>query len=160
MEGQHCRLKCETFFSPVIHFKEKKNDVTAWNISSSYCAFLDFFNIESRGAIVDEAPKAKVDSFSCFLMIRIFFSLQSTSLSILEQELVHSAAFFSTFHPDIVSSIVAIYYILQDSAGKLEVILGQIINEKELVSTSVFWSDKKLTKMHHCSGSLQPAGTR
>ena len=137
-----------------------KSNVTAWNFSSSYCAFLDFFNIESRGAIVDEAPKAKVDSFSCFLMIRIFFSLQSTSLSILEQELVHSAAFFSTFHPDIVSSIVAIYYILQDSAGKLEVRLGQIINEKEMVSTSVFWSDKKLTKMHHCSGSLQPAGTR
>ena len=71
--------------------------MTAWNFSSSYCAFLDFFNIESRGAIVDEAPKAKVDSFSCFLMIRIFFSLQSTSLSILEQELAHSATFFLLF---------------------------------------------------------------
>ena len=84
-------------FSLIFDFKEKKNDVTAWNFSLSYCAFLDFFDIESRGAIVDEAPKAKVDSFSCFLMIRIFFSLQSTSLSILEQELVHSAAFFPLF---------------------------------------------------------------
>ena len=106
--------------------------MTAWNFSLSYCAFLDFFDIESRGAIVDEAPKAKVDSFSCFLMIRIFFSLQSTSLSILEQELVHSAAFFSTFHPDVFSSMVVIYYILQDSAGKLEARLGKMINEKDL----------------------------
>ena len=111
-------------------FQKEKNNMTAWNFSSSYCAFLDFFNIESRGAIVDEASKAKVDSFSCFLMIRIFFSLQSTSLSILEQELLHSAAFFSTFHPDIFYSKVAVYYILQDSAGKLETRLGQIINEK------------------------------
>ena len=56
--------------------------------------------------------------------------------------------------------MVAIYYILQDSAGKLEARLGQIINEKDLVSTSVFRLDEKLTKMHQCSGSLQPAGTR
>ena len=47
------------------YFKEK-NDVTAWNFSSSYCAFLDFFDLESRGAIVDEASKAKVDSFAAF----------------------------------------------------------------------------------------------
>ena len=118
------------YFSVGYYIKEKKNDVTAWNFSSSYCAFLDFFNIESRGAIVDEAPKAKVDSFSCFLMIRIFFSLQSTSLSILEQELVHSAAFFSIFHPDIYSSMVAINYILQDSAGKLEARLKVSLYQK------------------------------
>ena len=40
--------------------------MTAWNFSSSYCAFLDFFNIESRGAIVDESPKAKVNAFDAF----------------------------------------------------------------------------------------------
>ena len=55
MEGQPCTLKCEIFFNLVFYFKEKKNDVIAWKFSSSYCAFLDFFNIESRGAIVDEA---------------------------------------------------------------------------------------------------------
>jgi hypothetical protein len=44
------------FFSLVFLFQEEKNDVTAWNFSSSYCAFLDFFDIESRGAIIDEAP--------------------------------------------------------------------------------------------------------
>ena len=59
------RDKNEMYFSLVFYFKEK-NDVTVWNFSSSYCAFLDFFNIESRGAIVDEAPKAKVDSFAAF----------------------------------------------------------------------------------------------
>ena len=135
--------------------------MTAWNFTSSYCAFLDFFDLESRGAIVDEAPKAKVDSFSCFLMIRIFFSLQSTSLSILEQELVHSATFFPLFIRTFFSSMVAIYYsILQNFFGKLEARLDQINNEKDLVSTSMSWSDEKLTKMHHCSGSLQPAGTR
>ena len=51
-------------FQSYFLIQREKNDVTAWNFSPSYCAFLDFFDIESRGAIVDEAPKARVDSFA------------------------------------------------------------------------------------------------
>ena len=127
-------------FQSFFNFKQTKN-FTILNFSSSYCAFLDFFDIESRGAIVDEAPKAKVDSFSCFLMIRIFFSLQSTSLSILEQELVHSAAFFPLFIRTLF--LPWLHYLLYFERLCLEIGLRQIINEKDLVSTSMFCSDKK-----------------
>jgi hypothetical protein len=65
MVGQPCRLKCEVFQSLFL-IPTKKNDVTIWNFCSSYCAFLDFFDIVSRGAIIDEAPKAKVNSFAAF----------------------------------------------------------------------------------------------
>ena len=53
-------MKC---FSVLFLFQREKNYVTAWNISSS---FLDFFDMESRGAIVDEAPKAEIDSYVAF----------------------------------------------------------------------------------------------
>ena len=104
LNSQDKNGKTALFFSLVFDFKEKKKMMWQHRVSAHHTVHFLTFKIESRGAIVDEAPKAKVDSFSCFLMIRIFFSLQSTSLSILEQELVHSAAFFPLFYPDIFSS--------------------------------------------------------
>ena len=40
--------------------------MTAWNFSSFYCEYIDFFDIESIRAIVDEVPKARLNSFAAF----------------------------------------------------------------------------------------------
>ena len=61
----------------MLFFISKRKNMTAWNFSSFYCEYIDFFDIESIRAIVDEVPKARLNSFAAF---DYFFSLKQSTI--------------------------------------------------------------------------------
>ena len=66
LNSQDKNGKTALFFSLVFDFKEKKKMMWQHRVSAHHTVHFLTFKIESRGAIVDEAPKAKIDSFAVF----------------------------------------------------------------------------------------------